>query len=591
MRIFEVLIPPIIQDYLQNILRGGETLSTINKKINLDSGICNFFDTDDELIECRNNLKISISHVQEPDRTEYGDFQTNNNLAFDIITHLAKKLSFPDVLLEPTCGKGSFILAGLKVFPNLKAVYGVEIYKPYLWETKFSILAYYLNHCLLPKPKITLFHNDVFGFNFKNIAKKIVNENLLIVGNPPWVTNAMLGGLNSNNLPAKSNFKNHGGLDAITGKGNFDIAEAITLMLLDSFESVNGNLALLVKNSVIKTIVFDQIRANHRITDLEKYSIDSKKEFNVSVEASLFSCHLNSKPALQCEVFDFYDRTKSKSAFGWVNEKFVSNVESYVYAKSIDGTCPFEWRQGLKHDCTAVMEIEKADGFYTNTLKEEVELEEELVYGLLKSSDLKAEVVNKSRKFTIVTQKRVGQNTAHIRQNYPKTYNYLKHHQNLFAARKSSIYRNKPEFSIFGIGEYSFKPYKVAISGLYKTFHFTLILPQNEKTLMLDDTCYMLGFDDVEFAAYTYILLNAPISKRLLQAITFSDAKRTFTKDVLMRVDLRKAAKLFSIDELKVEVESLNSKYDLSLGIEKWRDYLQRLYPVEDRQLEIFVQS
>ena len=28
-------------------------------------------------------------------------------------------------------------------------------------------------------------------------------------------------------------------------------------------------------------------------------------------------------------------------------------------------------------------------------------------------------------------------------------------------------------FSIFGIGDYSFKPYKVAISGLYKTFHFS----------------------------------------------------------------------------------------------------------------------
>ena len=51
------------------------------------------------------------------------------------------------------------------------------------------------------------------------------------------------------------------------------------------------------------------------------------------------------------------------------------------------------------------------------------------------------------------------------------------------------------------------------ISGLYKTFHFTLILPQNSKPIMLDDTCYFLGFDNLEFAVYTTILLNSNQTK------------------------------------------------------------------------------
>ncbi|POO76474.1 hypothetical protein C1T30_42995, partial [Bacillus sp. MBGLi97] len=89
--------------------------------------------------------------------------------------------------------------------------------------------------------------------------------------------------LNSSNLPKKSNFKNQNGLDAMTGKGNFDIAEYITLMLLDAFQTHNGYLALLVKNSVVKNIVFDQKDKKYRVGEIEKYCIDSKKEFNVSV--------------------------------------------------------------------------------------------------------------------------------------------------------------------------------------------------------------------------------------------------------------------------------------------------------------------
>jgi hypothetical protein len=52
----------------------------------------------------------------------------------------------------------------------------------------------------------------------------------------------MLGSLNSTNLPRKNNFKNHSGLDAMTGKGNFDIAEFITMSLIDTFQSSNGTL-------------------------------------------------------------------------------------------------------------------------------------------------------------------------------------------------------------------------------------------------------------------------------------------------------------------------------------------------------------
>ncbi|GAG82952.1 unnamed protein product, partial [marine sediment metagenome] len=166
--------------------------------------------------------------------------------------------------------------------------------------------------------------------------------------------------------------------------------------------------------------------------------------------------------------------------------------------------------------------------------------EDGLIYGFLKSSDLKNTVIKNTRKHTIITQKKVGQETSYIQNKYPNTYQYLVKHLSFFEARKSSIYKDKPMFSIFGIGDYSFKPFKVAISGLYKSFHFTLVLPQADKPVMLDDTCYFIGFKKIEFAVYAIILLNSKTTEEFLQSITFTDAKRVFTKDILMRIDLLK---------------------------------------------------
>ncbi len=104
------------------------------------------------------------------------------------------------------------------------------------------------------------------------------------------------------------------------------------------------------------------------------------------------------------------------------------------------------------------------------TKRFEINLEEELVYGVLKSSDLKQTVINKTRKFTIITQKKVGQDTSFIKKDFPKTFKYLVNNKAKFDLRKSSIYYNKPDYSIFGIGDYSFAPYKISISGLYKNY-------------------------------------------------------------------------------------------------------------------------
>jgi len=589
MKVFEAPISFEVADLLNNMLRHIPKYEAANNKIIDTFKIKNFFTSQDEFELFKQEISVYESMVSEPDRAEYGDFQTNFDLASSIILFLKdKKTANPKLIIEPTCGKGSFIIAALSVFQHIEKIVGVEIYKPYTWETKFNILEFYISNPLLNKPLIEIHHFNVFDFNFSSLANEFKHD-VLVIGNPPWVTNSKLSVLNSDNLPQKSNFKRHTGIDAITGKGNFDIGEFITLMMFDAFQKSDGHFAFLVKNSVIKNVIYDQYQRKYKISDIEKYSINSQKEFDVSVEASLLYCHLNSIPEFTCNEFNFYIQENKIREFGWVNDKFVSNTDLYQDSNYIDGICPFEWRQGIKHDLSLIMEFEKVGDKFLNGKQEEVAIEDDLIYGLLKSSDLKKPVIDRPRKYTIITQKKVGQDTSYIKHNFPKTFVYLHSHLNSFKQRKSSIYYKKPDFSIFGVGEYSFEPYKVAISGLYKTLSFSLILPDHKKPLMLDDTCYLLGFTDLEFAVYTTIILNSDQSKNFLQSITFSDAKRTFTKDVLMRIDLFRLALQLPEMEVQKEINFLNDVYNLRVSLNCWDIYLHALTPKHsNKQMDIF---
>lgn len=524
------------------------SFESANAILNNKTGIVDFFVKEEDFIQFKHRIKINQNIFSE-NIVEYGDFQTNKQLTESICNYLKTKNISPKILLEPTCGKGNFILSAIKTFDSLQQVFCIEIQEKYLWHLKFELLDYYLKNPMANKPQIYLYYCSVFDFDFMHIKKQINKQELLVLGNPPWVTNTTLTSLNSNNLPKKSNFKKVKGIDAITGKGNFDIGEFISLKLLDVFSNENGYFAFLIKNSVVKNIVFEQRQNKYTISNIEKHKINAKKEFNAAVDASLFFCKFNSIPEFSAKEFDFYT-SKPRVYMGWINNKFASDIEKYKKYQHLDGICPFEWRQGIKHDCAKVMELDRIDGGFRNALGEEFELEEDLVYGILKSSDLKQDIVDTSRKYTIITQKKIGEDTSQILELLPKTRAYLLKHKEYFLNRKSSIYNGKPMFSIFGIGDYSFKPYKVAISGLYKQTKFTLIKP-NRKVLLLDDTCYFIGFDSFEEAQYIQNLLNQMETQKFIESFMFTDSKRVITKDLLMRIG-------FGNNLIKIKNKQLN---------------------------------
>lgn len=498
-------------------------------------------------------------------KDEYGDWQTNYPLALAICQQLKQKGVNPQVIIEPTCGKGNFILAALETFEEIEDIYGIEINSDYLND-----LSKKLKSTKQSSTRIHLINENIFDVNFNEIKASLKGKNILVLGNPPWVTNSKLGVLNSKNIPTKSNFKCYKGLEALTGKGNFDIAENIVYRMLDLIKGELAFIALLLKTSVIKNIVYEQGK-KLTLSQIAQYNIDTEKEFSASVSSALFEAKVENSGKVKCQVFDFYTGKNIRS-FGWINQHFVSNCESYLSTQFIEGKSNLTWWSGLKHDCSNVLELSLINGVYYNKLKETVDVEDDLIYPFLKSSDLKEEKVSRCRKYIILTQHRTSEDTRLIKNVYPKAYTYLKNHSDYFDRRKSSIYLNRPKFCIFGIGDYSFKKYRIAISGLYKQTKFSLVSEINGKLALLDDTTYLLGFDKKDYALYTLKLLNSDIVQKFIEAVYFEDSKRPINKDLLMRIDL-------------VSVLNKLGRTFLNVGEKEFEDYKMHLQPFSEGNL------
>lgn len=464
---------------------------------------------------------------------DLGDFQTPPALVREVLHCLTRAGQSWARALEPTCGRGNFIEGLLHLTLPPREVQGVEIQSKYVKYAREAISP-------IATTNTSIKQANLFELDLRRDLVWETSGPLLIIGNPPWVTNAELSMLESKNVPVKSNFKGFSGLEAMTGGSNFDIAEYILLKLIKELVSEKPTIALLCKTSVARNVLQFAFEAHLPIGGASIREIDSKKFFGAFVDACLFSLEVGqSDPSYQVEVYNDLLATEPRAIAGMNNGRLVANIETRQRLGFLDGVCPLTWRQGIKHDAATVMElIYDSAGELYNKLGEVVDVESEHLYPLLKSSDLGGIEKARQKKALIVPQQCIGEDTAGLEYSAPLLWRYLMRHREAFAKRKSSIYKNQPAFAIFGVGPYTFAPYKVAISGMYKKIQFRIVGPIEDRPVVFDDTCYFLPCSSAQQAALVCSLLQTPLCTEFLNSIIFWDAKRPITKKLLQRVDL-----------------------------------------------------
>jgi len=224
-------------------------------------------------------------------------------------------------------------------------------------------------------------------------------------------------------------------------------------------------------------------------------------------------------------------------------------------------TAPYKWRSGVKHDCARVMEFTSTDDGLQNGLGENVGIEDLYVYPMLKGSGVANGNKAKSNRYMLVTQGAPGEATNHIKDEAPRTWSYLEQHGQLLDGRGSSIYRRRPRFSVFGVGPYTFAPWKVSICGLYKKLEFRIVGPRGGKPVVFDDTVYFLSCNSEREAELIQKCLHSSPAREFLGAFIFWDSKRPVTAEILGRLDLMAlASELGYLEELlnlRPEIRSL----------------------------------
>src|SRR5262245_49195202 len=129
------------------------------------------------------------SKKQKRGPDEFGDFQTPSLLADQICQFLSGRGVVPAAVVEPTCGLGSFVFSALNCFAPAETL-GIEINPFYVDKLRAALCSREAWN------KVRVIHQNFFDVNWQTTLRSLP-EPILVLGNPPWVTNAKLGALGS----------------------------------------------------------------------------------------------------------------------------------------------------------------------------------------------------------------------------------------------------------------------------------------------------------------------------------------------------------------------------------------------------------
>ncbi len=447
-------------------------------------------------------------------RIERGDFQTPDWLARAVVERLHRLGVSPSGVLEPTCGLGAFLVAAAARWPTA-ALVGRDLSPGYVAQARRAL-----------GPAADLQVADCFATDWAALLARL-GAAPLVLGNPPWVTASRLGVLGSGNRPARRTPEGFSGLDATTGRSNFDLGEAVVGALLDALGERPAWLAMLCKATVARRLL-------PRAALVGVWRVDAAAAFGAAVDAVLMVAETGpgAQAGRDVPVFAALDRDRPEVHWGVRAGRVVADVEAWA-EPAPDAPPGLRWRSGLKHDCAAVMELRRDDEGWVNGLGEAVDLEPSVALPLLKSRDLARGEIDGAARRVVVPQRALGQDTERLADEAPRAFAYLERHAERLGRRASSIYRRQPRFAVFGVGPYTFAPWKVAVSGLHAEPAFRVVGPVDGQPVVLDDTCYFAGYDDEAAARAAADWLDAPATRRRLRALMFGGGKRPLTLDVL----------------------------------------------------------
>lgn len=418
-----------------------------------------------------------------------------------------------------------------------------------------------------------------------------------VIGNPPWINWQSLPDeyrIQTKHLWNEYGLFVHSGMDTILGKGKKDLSTLMTYVAVDKYLKDNGKLAFLITQSVFKTSAgqgFRRFQLGKNGSPFQIVQVDDMNELNpfegASTKTTLFV--LRKGYATKYPVQYLYWRKTIKGerpgydstfdevramtkAFQYIAEpvntedktstwltgrplalKAVRKVlgksdyiaHAGVYSGGANGVFWLELLTKRPDGLNVVKNI--TEGAKRSVEQITTEIEPDLLYPLLKASDIKRWKIQNLYIYMLMTQdpqKRKGIDLRIMQLQYPKTFTYLKRNENILMKRESQAVKNLMTgglfYSIFSVGDYTYSKYKVVWPSIASDINAVVIGSHEGKIIMPQHIATFIGTEDIDEAHYLCAVLNSLIVRFSILSYSQVGGKSFGTPHILENIRIGK---------------------------------------------------
>lgn len=522
---------------------------------------------------------IQRSVIPKDMRMALGEFHTPLSVCRTIVRNIGEKKVQNESFMDPGSGSGTFISACIEkkiekggdtdLRQVLNNVYAIDLNPISVKSTKLSYLIAVsdliqdegIQDIELPvflKDALELTRNDRIIYRDSIIDLSVDN----LIGNPPYVT--------WDNLP--KNVKNawvdeyverlsllpKEGADKRLGHANDDISVSYAWVCIHKYLNSNGSATFVMKRDLMKGSSGELFR-NMEVGDVN-LSLEWVMDFNklrpfgsdVQVDVATYSMSKSSTTDFPVSCKSIKSNNNSKSDFSseesildtlrFDNLELVpidkrdssSILVDRKIGREVLGECEYDIRHGVKGDRKSVFKIDK------DTVND---IENDRVFPFVTSRHVvKFGLFGTPDRYLLPIDKSNENNLEHVKNELPKTYQYLDSHRDELGSRRSSWLSDGEFYNMFGVGDYTWKDYKVCWCRLGYKPHFAVFSEHKDslldKKMVVPGDHYMyIPLDNRMPAHYVNGLLNSTPYQEAIAAIS-SRGKSSITKSVINRLKI-----------------------------------------------------
>jgi hypothetical protein len=507
-------------------------------------------------------------------RLALGEYYTPRGIAGLAVDSLAIEDMAAASMLDPGCGSGVFLtvcierkLAAMADRPPAqtvdaitKSVFGVDLNPVAVKTSKLSYLLALvpvLGAETVETVELPVRCADALGLSQTSSLWSQLRVEYL-VGNPPWITWDRLGDQLKNRLRERYveelGLLPHEGASARLGHSNDDIAIPFVWICIHRYLRDSGEASVVMKRDLLTGpagAVLRRLRVGDRpLAARHVHDFTGLRPFGeqVGADAAIYTLRADTEPSFPVETTawsggsaDFSTRASIEASLRQTATTLSpldpeDRTSSWVRAdaeRGALGSTAHEIRHGVKDDAEAVFGIERA---------QLDQLDAEFVYPYLKSRHV-VKYGLFGHEIRLVPIKTANEdNEAAMREQYPATYQYLSDHRGQLTARSSSWLDDGTFYNIFGVGEYTWSPYKVVWCRLGFKPHFAVVSTVEDrdlgaKTVVPGDHCMFISTDSEQEAHALCALLNSAVYQKSLRDIA-SEGKASLSKAVVSELEL-----------------------------------------------------